>query len=74
MKKAFIERYLPPSHKAIRMNEFFDLRHNTSTLKEYWNYCNSITHLEVLKLNVICDDTQGNKISIVRMMKGFGNR
>ena len=37
MKKAVTERYLPPAHRALKMNELFDLRQNTSTLEEYYS-------------------------------------
>ena len=37
MKRAIIERYLPPAHRAIQMNEFFDLRQNNLSLEEYYS-------------------------------------
>ena len=36
VKKAVMERYVPLAHQALKMNEFFDLRQNTSTLEEYY--------------------------------------
>ena len=37
VKKAVTERYLPPTHRVLKINEFFDLRQNTSTLEEYYS-------------------------------------
>ena len=37
VKKAVMERYLPPAHRALKMNEFFDLRQDSSTLEEYYS-------------------------------------
>lgn len=37
VKRAVMERYLPPAHRALKMNEFFDLRQNTLTLEEYYS-------------------------------------
>ena len=37
MKRAITERYQPPTHRAIRMNEFFDLWQNTLSLEEYYS-------------------------------------
>ncbi|MCO5593809.1 hypothetical protein L7F22_047827 [Adiantum nelumboides] len=35
IKDAITTRYLPPAHKATKMNEFFSLRQMSSTLEEY---------------------------------------
>ncbi|MCO5601453.1 hypothetical protein L7F22_055576 [Adiantum nelumboides] len=35
IKDAVTTRYLPPAHKATKMNEFFSLRQLSSTLEEY---------------------------------------
>ncbi|MCO5575330.1 hypothetical protein L7F22_029130 [Adiantum nelumboides] len=37
IKDAVIARYLPPTHKATKMNEFFSLRQMSSTLEEYYS-------------------------------------
>ncbi|MCO5612091.1 hypothetical protein L7F22_066353 [Adiantum nelumboides] len=37
MKQAEKERYLPPAHQAIKMNEFFALRQLGLTLEEYYS-------------------------------------
>ncbi|MCO5549082.1 hypothetical protein L7F22_002548 [Adiantum nelumboides] len=36
MKQAVKERYLPPAHQAIKMNEFFALSQLALTLEEYY--------------------------------------
>ena len=35
IKQAVKERYLPPSHETLKMNEFFKLRQASMTLEEY---------------------------------------
>ncbi|MCO5606457.1 hypothetical protein L7F22_060645 [Adiantum nelumboides] len=37
IKDAVTARYLPPAHKATKMNEFFCLRQMSSTLEEYYS-------------------------------------
>ncbi|MCO5572321.1 hypothetical protein L7F22_026074 [Adiantum nelumboides] len=37
IKDAVTARYLPPAHKATKMNEFFSLRQLSSTLEEYYS-------------------------------------
>ncbi|MCO5580631.1 hypothetical protein L7F22_034501 [Adiantum nelumboides] len=37
MKQAVKERYLPPAHQALRMNEFYALRQLGLTLEEYYS-------------------------------------
>ncbi|MCO5577038.1 hypothetical protein L7F22_030860 [Adiantum nelumboides] len=37
IKDALTARYLPPAHRAIKMNEFFSLRQMSSTLEEYYS-------------------------------------
>ncbi|MCO5558224.1 hypothetical protein L7F22_011803 [Adiantum nelumboides] len=37
IKDAITARYLPPAHKATKMNEFFSLRQLSSTLEEYYS-------------------------------------
>ncbi|MCO5604913.1 hypothetical protein L7F22_059088 [Adiantum nelumboides] len=37
IKDAVTARYLPPAHKAMKMNEFFSLRQMSSTLEEYYS-------------------------------------
>ncbi|MCO5571903.1 hypothetical protein L7F22_025652 [Adiantum nelumboides] len=37
MKQAMKERYLPPAHQALKMNEFYALRQLELTLKEYYS-------------------------------------
>ena len=37
IKAAVTERYLPPAHKAIKMNEFFSLRQMSLTIEEYFS-------------------------------------
>ncbi|MCO5608435.1 hypothetical protein L7F22_062645 [Adiantum nelumboides] len=37
IKDAVTTRYLPPLHKATKMNEFFSLRQLSSTLEEYYS-------------------------------------
>ncbi|MCO5608798.1 hypothetical protein L7F22_063015 [Adiantum nelumboides] len=37
IKDAITARYLPPAHKATKMNEFFSLRRMSSTLEEYYS-------------------------------------
>ncbi|MCO5608332.1 hypothetical protein L7F22_062539 [Adiantum nelumboides] len=36
IKDAMTTRYLPPAHKATKMNEFFSLQQLSSTLEEYY--------------------------------------
>lgn len=36
MKQAIKERYLPPAHQSIKMNEFFALRQLGLSLEEYY--------------------------------------
>ena len=37
IKQAIKERYLPPAHQAIKMNEFYALKQNSLTLEEYYS-------------------------------------
>ncbi|MCO5563455.1 hypothetical protein L7F22_017097 [Adiantum nelumboides] len=37
IKDAVTTRYLPPAHKATKMNEFFSLHQLSSTLEEYYS-------------------------------------
>ena len=37
IKQAVKERYLPPSHETLKMNEFFKLRQASMTLEEYYS-------------------------------------
>ncbi|MCO5577610.1 hypothetical protein L7F22_031441 [Adiantum nelumboides] len=37
MKQALKERYLPPAHQALKMNEFYALRQLGLTLEEYYS-------------------------------------
>ncbi|MCO5546987.1 hypothetical protein L7F22_000427 [Adiantum nelumboides] len=37
IKSAVTERYLPPAHKAIKMNEFFSLRQMSLPLEDYFS-------------------------------------
>ena len=37
IKQAVKERYLPPAHEALKMNEFFRLRQLSLTLEEYYS-------------------------------------
>lgn len=37
IKQAVKERYLPPAHETIKMNEFFALKKQNSTLEEYYS-------------------------------------
>ncbi|MCO5588439.1 hypothetical protein L7F22_042395 [Adiantum nelumboides] len=37
IKFAVTERYLPPAHKAIKMNEFFSLRQMSLSLEDYFS-------------------------------------
>ncbi|MCO5611130.1 hypothetical protein L7F22_065380 [Adiantum nelumboides] len=37
IKDAVTARYLPPAHKATKMNEFFSLSQLSSTLEEYYS-------------------------------------
>ncbi|MCO5591351.1 hypothetical protein L7F22_045333 [Adiantum nelumboides] len=39
MKQAKKERYLPPSHQALKMSEFYALRQIGLTLEEYYSKC-----------------------------------
>ncbi|MCO5556973.1 hypothetical protein L7F22_010528 [Adiantum nelumboides] len=37
MKQAVKDRYLPPAHQALKMNEFYALRQLRLTLEEYYS-------------------------------------
>ena len=37
VKQAVKERYLPPAHESIKMNEFFSLRQGSSSLEQYFS-------------------------------------
>ncbi|MCO5548050.1 hypothetical protein L7F22_001506 [Adiantum nelumboides] len=44
IKKAVEGRYLPPGHKAIKMNEFFALKQFSLTLEEYYSKFVTLRH------------------------------
>ena len=37
IKQAVKERYLPPTHEALKMNEFFELKQGSITLEHYYS-------------------------------------
>ena len=37
IKQAVKERYLPPAHEALKMNEFFELKQGSLTLEQYYS-------------------------------------
>ncbi|MCO5573943.1 hypothetical protein L7F22_027721 [Adiantum nelumboides] len=51
MKQAVKERYLPPAHQAIKMNEFFALRKLALTLEEY--YTKFVSLRRTFRLNMM---------------------
>ncbi|MCO5548553.1 hypothetical protein L7F22_002013 [Adiantum nelumboides] len=58
MKQAVKERYLPPTHQALKMNEFYALRQLGLTLEKYYSKFVSLRRYASQRSNKLLDSVK----------------